>query len=114
MISRVTKGNFYQEFAQAGRADSWSYNGLEVLYDYLEENYPDMEVDPVGLDGSFAEYEVDDLIAEHDIEVDPDYLEGGEYEDEDEVRSEVIKFLERKTSVIGETSLGTIVLCTDF
>lgn len=80
MIERVSLYRFEQAFREHGRQDSFSYDGLKALFEYLEELEDDtgeqIELDVVAICGDFTEYE--------DIE---DYNDqnGTEYEDREEV-----------------------------
>ena len=57
MFTTVTENDFYQAFKDYGRADSWSREGLGILYEWLNEVNPDLELDVIALDCEFCEYE---------------------------------------------------------
>jgi predicted ArsR family transcriptional regulator len=99
---------FRNAFYNMGRKDSFSYEGLEVLFDYLEEfeqaTGEELELDVISLCGEFAESTIDDLISEYDIDIsdcDPD--------DEEAIEETVMEYLEQNTTVCGVTSEGSVV-----
>jgi len=47
--------DFRDAFVRSDRANSFSYEGLGALFDYLEEVDSDMEFDLVGIDSEFTE-----------------------------------------------------------
>ena len=60
MIKQLTISDFRTAFKNVGRHNSWGYEGLEKLFEYLEElesccETP-IELDVVGLDCEFCEY----------------------------------------------------------
>jgi hypothetical protein len=80
MIEYVNLYRFEQAFREHGRQDSFSYDGLKALFEYLEQWEDDtceqIELDVVAICGDFTEYK--------DIE---DYNDqnGTDYEDREEV-----------------------------
>ena len=50
----ITKSDFRDAFHNMGRADSWSYEGLGALYDYISENMGDYKLDVIALDCEFC------------------------------------------------------------
>ena len=98
---------FREAFRLAGRMDQFSYEGLEVLFDYLEE-YSDsteenVELDVVALCCDYYESSIDELIENYDIdvsEVDED--------DPDSIIEVVREYLEYNTSVCGQVNGGFV------
>lgn len=97
---------FREAFRLAGRGDQFSYEGLEVLFDYLEETSEDIgepiELDVVGLCCEYCESSIEEIIAQYNI--DTSYVE----DDEDEIKEMVREYLEYKTSVCGEVMGGFV------
>jgi hypothetical protein len=97
---------FREAFRLAGRGDQFSYEGLEVLFDYLEqisdETGEAIELDVVGLCCEYYESSTEELIESYNIDVSE--AEG----DEDEVKALVREHLEDNTSVCGEVSGGFV------
>ena len=61
MYEVVNFSRFKDAFDGMGRGESWSYEGLKTLYDYLMEEEESTgiseELDVIELDGTFAEYD---------------------------------------------------------
>lgn len=98
IISTLTFSQFVREFEEHGRGDQFSREGLQLLYDYLDEldNY---ELDVIGLCCDYCESTADEAIDDNGLEIeDRDQL------DEDELLEAVAKELERYTNVLGTTS----------
>ena len=92
---------FRDAFFYAGRKDQFSYDGLAVLYEYLEEVNPDYNLDVVELCCEYAESTLDDLINNYSIDEDGF--------DEDDKLQAVIDFINNRSVVLGVTSAGHIV-----
>ena len=98
---------FREAFRLAGRGDQFSYEGLEVLFDYLEE-YSESTGEPVELDVvalccDYYESSIQELIDNYNIdasEVDED--------DPDSIIEVVREYLEQRTSVCGQVSDGFV------
>ena len=98
---------FREAFRVAGRMDQFSYEGLEVLFDYLDNLSEDtgepIELDVVALCCDYYESSIQELIDNYDIdvsEVDED--------DPDSIVEVVREYLEDNTSVCGEVSDGFV------
>ena len=97
---------FREAFRLAGRSDQFSYEGLEVLFDYLDELSEDtgepIELDVVALCCEYYESSVEELIDNYNIDVSD--ADG----DEDEIKTIVEEYLQDNTSVCGEVSDGFV------
>lgn len=95
---------FREAFRLAGRNNQFSYEGLEALFDYLEEvsEEDDIELDVVALCCEYSEDSIEDLIESYSIDVSD--AEG----DEDEIQAIVREYLHDNTSVCGEVSGGFV------
>ena len=77
MKTNVTVHDFIEAFERMGRGDSFSRGGFIALFNYLEE-YEDscdieIELDPIGIDCDFYEYEnLEAFHKEYDKEDYPD------------------------------------------
>lgn len=83
MIQTIDKNSFIHAFEQYGRAKNWSIEGLEALFDYLEETEdPEnpTELDVIGIDCEFSETSLTELKADYSH-----LLEDEEFEDDEEV-----------------------------
>ena len=98
---------FREAFRLAGRMDQFSYEGLEVLFDYLDNLSEDtgepIELDVVDLCCEYYELSIQELLDNYNIdasEVDEDDL--------DSIINLVREYLEHNTSVCGQVSGGFI------
>lgn len=85
---------FSDAFRKADRQDQFSQRALEALFDYLEENDPDYELDVIGLCCEWSEYgEAAEAASEYGWEGDAD-SDGGDNE------QEALEWLQDRTTVI--------------
>ena len=108
MKQTINLYNFRNAFYKMGRKDNFSYEGLEVLFDYLEElemaTGEEMELDVISLCGDFAESIIDDLIRDYDID-----MSDCDTDDEEVIKETVMEYMEQNTIVCGVTSNGSVV-----
>ena len=87
------------------RPDNFSYQGLRVLFDYLEEIEnscgEESELDVIGLCCEFSEESWETIASDHSIEID-------ETENEDEQKVQVLDFLADQGVLVGETDHSII------
>ena len=98
---------FREAFRLAGRMDQFSYEGLEVLFDYLDNLSEDtgepIEMDVIALCCDYYESSIEELIDNYNIdvsEVDED--------DPDSIIEVVREYLEDNTSVCGKVEGGVV------
>ena len=105
MKQTVYLSDFRDSFHQAGRGTQFSYEGLEVLFDYLEnleaDAGEDLELDVIAICCDFAEDAWQDIAANYSIEIDTD-------QDEDEQEEQVRQYLEDEGFLVGEVSGGFV------
>ena len=92
-ISIDNASQFRNHFAAMGRADQFSYEALNLLYEFLEENIEGYELDVVALCCDYAEDTLENIAMSLGVPVD----------------SDVVDYLEEHTQVVGVTDAGTIV-----
>ena len=102
MKQSINLYDFRRAFEQS-RPDNFSYEGLEVLFDSLENLEDDtgneIELDVVAICCDFQESTVDEVIQDYDIEV-----------SEDEVKADIVRdHLQDNAFFCGETSTGNMV-----
>ena len=99
---------FRNAFYNMGRKDSFSYGGLEILFDYLAEvemaTGEEMELDVISLCGDYAESTIDELIRDYDID-----MSDCDTDDEEAIAEFVEEYMDVNTSICGVTSDGSIV-----
>jgi len=83
------------------RPDNFSYKGLRILFDYLEETDEDFELDVIGLCCDFSESDYLTISEQYDIELDPEM-------DEDYQKQQVIEHLEGEGAYVGDSIDGII------
>lgn len=108
IVQTVNLYQFRQAFVDAGRKEQFSYEGLEFLYDYLENLSDDIgepiELDVIALCCDYAENHYSVIAADYGIDLSE--AEG----DEDEEFGIVLDYLHENTSVCGyDEEMGVIV-----
>lgn len=100
-----TASQFRDEFRACGRADQFSYEGLGLLFDYLEQYEIDtgeiMELDVISLCCDFTEDTPEGIAQNYDIDI--------EGMDEGEALDEVIATLEANGAFVAQTSAGALI-----
>ena len=98
---------FRGEFRKMDRHGNFSYEGMQVLFDYLDELSNDIgepvELDVMALCWEYSEDTLQEIAENYRIdtsEIDP--------EDEDALRDCVRDYLEYYTSIAGETADGFV------
>jgi hypothetical protein len=105
MKHTLTKYDFIEWMQQAPN-NPFSYNGLEILFDYLtdieEESGQEIEFDPVAFRCDFTESPIEDILSENGITIDEDLTE------EEKIET-ALNLLKEKTIMLDITNKGTIV-----
>ena len=98
---------FREAFRLAGRMDQFSYEGLEVIFDYLENLSEDsgesIELDVVALCCEYYESSIEELINNYSID-----LSEVDENDPDSIIEVVREYLEDNTSVCGKVEGGFV------
>lgn len=101
---------FEQAFRDCNRYDQFGYQGIRVLFDYLEEceasGADEIELDVIALCCDYVHDTIEQIAQAYDID-----LSG--CADADEKREAVRDYIDYHTSVCGETDDG-FVYCTSF
>lgn len=92
--------NDFQNAFDRLRPNNFSYEALGVLFDYLEELDPDMELDVIAICCDYCEDTMDDIIHSYSIDV--------EDMDDDDTVEAVRSFLNENTVLVGETVNGFV------
>ena len=97
MKTTVYRDEFHNYFIRAGRENQFSYQGRNVLFDWIEQLDADTgeetELDVIALCCEFAESTIDELVFDYGYMMDEDAVK-----DEDYIR----EFLNDRTIVCGE------------
>lgn len=99
MKTTINVHDFRQAFKSQGRGEQFTYEGLGVLFDYLEELEADtdteIELDVVALCCDYAESDIDDILADYNIDIADDA--------DDDARQDAVRgYLGDHTAIIGE------------
>ena len=108
MKQTITLHDFRNAFYNTDRKDSFSYGGLEILFDYLEEleqaTGEEMKLDVIALCCDYAESIIDDLISVYDID-----MSDCDTDDDEAIKETVMKYMKQNTIVCGVTSNDSVV-----
>jgi len=106
MKTTISIYGFRDAFVRAGREDQFSYEALELIFDYLEDQERDLgeeyELDVIALCCELSENYCEDIAANYSIDI-------SECIDEVTTVETVMNYLQDETTVIGTTNSGTIV-----
>jgi predicted ArsR family transcriptional regulator len=106
MKTTISRYDFERAFADADRKENFSYEALDLLFDYFEsyeeETGQEIELDVIALCCEYSEDNPDDIIANYRIDV--------EGMDDDEKIEAVRDYLNDNTVLIGETATGFVYL----
>lgn len=105
MKTTVSRYDFERAFVDAGRRNTFTYDGLNLLFDYLEQYEEDcgteIELDVIALCCEYDENTWQDIADNYDIDV-----SSGE---DNKAKKEIVKeYLQENTSLVGETDSGFI------
>jgi hypothetical protein len=107
MIQTISVYDFRDAFKRYGRGDQFSYEGLELIFDYVEEYEQSageqVEFDVIGICCEWNEQELNDVFNTYPIEC------KSENPTEDEIKHAVLEYLHDETQVAGVTDSGTVV-----
>ena len=109
----VTRAVFGKEFEDLGRAESWSREGLDVLFEHLDNTRGENEELDVGaIDSQFAEYPsarkaCDDIGIKYSICYRDD---DDEVEDEEDTESGALRRLKRRMQTVLELKSGGVIV----
>jgi hypothetical protein len=105
MKHTLTKYDFIEWMQQAPN-NPFSYNGLEILFDYLtsleSDTGEEFEFDPVAFRCDFIESHVEDILSENGVTLD-------EILTEEEKMETALNLLKEKTIVLDITNKDTIL-----
>lgn len=95
-----------QLFVAFNRENNFTFEGMEILYEYLEEYSEaigeDLKIDIIALCCEYYESSIEELIDNYNIDISD--ADG----DEEEIKEIVEGYLQENTSVCGETLGGFV------
>lgn len=101
MKQTINASDFMQAFHNFNRYDQFGYQALNVLFEYLEECDPDMELDVIALCCEYSHESWKEIASDYDIDV-----EGST--DDEEGEETVRDWLQEHTIIVGETDTGFV------
>jgi hypothetical protein len=102
MIQTVNNTDFHNAFNRMDRSNQFSYEALNLIYDYLEELDPNMELDVIAICCDYSEMHIADVFNTYPISCDSDEPT------EDSIKQAVLNYLYAHTAVIGETDCAVV------
>jgi hypothetical protein len=104
MIQTINLYDFRDAFRRYGRGEQFSYEGLGLIFDYIEE-YEDstgeqVELDVVALCCEWCEQSPEDIAIAYNLEIGVS---------EENTLQTVLEYLHDETQVAGVTDAGTVV-----
>lgn len=107
MKQSITFGQFVDAFHAHDRYDSFGYNGLRIIFDYLEQYEQDcnteIELDVIAICCDYNMMDIEDIVNEYRIDVSD--------VDEEDVEEYVIDYLNDRTMVLGQCVDGVVFQC---
>lgn len=107
MKTTLSRHDFERAFSDANRKENFSYEGLALLFDYMEEyeanTGEEIELDVIAICCEYCEDTEEGIIETYSIDM--------EEVEEDERTTVVREFLEYRTTVVGETASGFVFAC---
>lgn len=107
MKQSVTFNDFCDAFHAFDRYDSFGYDGLRVIFDYLESYEQDtgeeIELDVIAICCDYNMMTVEDIIKEYRIDVSD--------VDADDLEEYVLDYLNDQTMVLGQCADGVVFQC---
>ena len=97
----INVSQFRDEFLKMGRKDSFSYEGLGILFDCFEECYPDSELDVIDICCEYSEDTPESIAENYSVDI--------EGMDDSEILDAVTYYLNDHTMICGLTESGDIV-----
>lgn len=105
MFQSVNFSDFVDSFRKAGRENQFSYEGLRVLFDYLESyeqnTEEQIELDVIALCCDYCEAHYTDIQHSHNIDL-------SDVDDDDDQCRAVGEYLQENTTLIGEVCGGFV------
>lgn len=107
MKTTISRYDFERAFVDAGLKENFSYEGLNLLFDYFEEHEEstgkEIELDVMAICCEYSEDTLEDIANNYRID-----LTEVDEEDQAEYMSD---YLSAHTTLVGETSNGFVYVC---
>lgn len=110
MKTTVSRYDFERAFADAGRKDQFSYEGLKALFEYLEDyeeqTGEEIELDVIALCCDYSEDTAEEIARNYSIDL--SHLDPEDDDYEEQCTDAVREYLCENTTYIGDTSTGFV------
>ena len=107
MKTTVNRYDFEQAFVAHGRKDQFTYDGLNLLFDYLEDyeeqTGEEIELDVVSLCCDYYEDTAEAIAANYGLPI--------EEKNDGEILDMVLNYLHDNTMVMGQTDSTIVYVC---
>jgi hypothetical protein len=107
MKTTVYLEDFRAAFNRAGRGEQFSYEGLGLIFEYIDEyeasTGEEIELDVIAICCEWSESTPAEIIDLYDTDLNTEGM------DEDEIAAAVFEWLNDETQVAGTTSAGSLV-----
>jgi hypothetical protein len=113
MKHSVNFSDFCDSFHAHDRYDSFGYDGLRVIFDYLEsyeeDTGEDIELDVIAI---CCDYNMDDAASiARDYSIDLSHLDAEDDDYEEQCEEAVMEYLTDRTMVLGQCKDGIVYQC---
>jgi hypothetical protein len=113
MKTTISLYDFERAFADYDRKENFSYQGLRLLFEYLEELEEsigeEVELDVIALCCYYNEESAEDIARNYSIDL--SHLDAEDEDYEEQCKEAVREYLEYNTTIVGETSTGFVYAC---
>jgi len=107
MIQTIQLSDFRSSFYNMGRKDQFSYEGLGLIFEYIEDyerdNGEQVELDVIALCCEWNELSAEDVIDQYSTDIDTEGMT------DDEINAAVEEYLLNETQLAGRTTAGDFV-----
>ena len=107
MKKTIDVQDFVNEFKAYNRADNFSIDGLEALFDMFEEIDPDMELDVIAICCDYSESDFQDIADDYDIDL-------SDCQDDAERFNTVVEYLQDETHVVYSDVDDDVIVYQNF
>ncbi len=101
MIQTLTSSDFIDAFHSCKRYERFGYEALNILFEYLDECDPNMELDVISICCDYSHDTAEEIAESYDIDL-------SDCDDDDEKADTVREWLSENTTLVGETSTGFV------
>ena len=99
MIQQVNFSMFCNAFVDMNRDSNFSYEAKKMIYEFLDENYPNYKLDVIEICCSYSESDITDVLNSYNIDIDELTIDN----DEVEIIGLIVDYLSENTSLVGVT-----------